>query len=55
MELVKEKLEMILRQWDKTKISVKQKRKWVELPLSEVKDQSEIAKFVMLSISPYIR
>ena len=55
MEEVKEKLEIILRQWDKTKITVKQKGKWVELPLPEVKDQSEIAKFVMLSISSYIK
>lgn len=54
MEPIKERLERILKDWDKLKVTVKQENKWQEVSLSKVKDQREIAKFIMLSISPYL-
>lgn len=54
MEPIKEKLERTLKNWDKIKVTVKDKNKWVDTPLSEIKDQKEIAKYIILIISPYL-
>lgn len=54
MENIKDKLERTLKNWDKITIQVKQGGKWQTLPLSKITDQREIAKFIMLMMSPYI-
>ena len=54
MEKVKDKLEMTLKNWNNIAIQVKQDNKWQTIPLSKIKDQREIAKFIMLMMSPYL-
>ena len=53
-ELVKERLERTLKNWNIIKIQVKKDGRWQEMPLSETKDQREIAKYIMLIMSPYV-
>lgn len=53
-ETVKEKLERTLKNWDKIKIPVKQSGKWQDTPLSEIKDERDIAKYIILIMSPYL-
>ena len=54
MEKIKNKLERTLKNWNNITIHIKQDNKWQTLPLSQVKDQREIAKFIMLMMSPYL-
>lgn len=54
METIKEKLERTLKNWDNIKIPIKQGNRWQDTPLSEVKDEREIAKYIMLIMSPYL-
>lgn len=53
-ERVKEKLERTLKNWDIIKIPVKQSGKWQDTPLSEIKDEKDIAKYIILIMSPYL-
>lgn len=54
METVKERLDRTLKNWEKIVIPIKQRGKFQNLPLSKIGDQREIAKYIMLIMSPYV-